>query len=67
MNVIITFLEFLKFFDTQRVQHMMAIMLNPHFKLLPIVENLVGHGNAIQPTSKSNVKVVIPLLMACFD
>jgi hypothetical protein len=46
---------------------MMAIMLNPHFKLLAIVENLVGHGNAIQLASKSNVKVVIPLLMACFD
>jgi hypothetical protein len=46
---------------------MMAIMLNPHFKLLPIVENLVGHGNAIQPASKNNVKVVIPLLIACFD
>jgi hypothetical protein len=46
---------------------MMAIMLNPHFKLLPIVENLVGYGNAMQLAFKSNVKVDIPLLMACFD
>ncbi len=65
--MIISFLEFLKSFDTWCVQHMMAIMLNPHFKLLPIVENLVGHGNAIQLTSKSNVKVFIPILMAHFD
>lgn len=67
MKVIISFLEFLKSFDTRRVHHMMGIMLNPHFKLLPIMEILVEHGNAIQLASKSNVKVVIPLLMVCFD
>jgi len=67
MKVIISFLEFLKSFDTWHVHHMMGIMLNPHFKLLPIMEILVEHGNAIQLASKSNVKVVIPLLMVCFD
>jgi hypothetical protein len=30
-------------------------------------ENLVGHGIAIWLVSKYDVKVVIPLLMMCFD
>jgi hypothetical protein len=46
---------------------MMAIMLDPCFKTLHIVENLVGHENVILLTSKYDIKVVIPLLMVCFD
>jgi hypothetical protein len=46
---------------------MMAIMLDPRFKALHIVENLVGHMNAFLLTSEYDVKVVIHLLMVCFD
>jgi hypothetical protein len=46
---------------------MMAIMLDPHFKALWIVEGLVGCGNVIRLTSKYDAKVVIPLLMVCFE
>ncbi len=46
---------------------MMAIMLDPHFKALHIMENLVGCMNAIWLTFEYDVKVVVPLLMVCFD
>ncbi len=41
------FLEFLRSFDVMRPHNMMAIMLDPHFKALSIMANLVGRGNAI--------------------
>jgi hypothetical protein len=40
--------EFLKSFVMGKAHNMMAIMLDPHFKALCIVENLVGHKNAIR-------------------
>jgi hypothetical protein len=39
-------LEILSFFYVRQA-HNMAIMLHPHFKALHIVENLMGHKNAI--------------------
>ncbi len=67
INVIKPFLEFLRSFDVRQAHNMMAIMLDPRFKALHIVENLVGCENAIQLTFKYDVKVVVPLLMVCFD
>jgi hypothetical protein len=46
---------------------MMAIMLNPCFKALLIVEGLVGCENAIKLASAYDAKVVIPFLMVCFE
>jgi hypothetical protein len=37
----------LRSFDIEYVHNMMATMLDACFKALCIVENLVGHGNAI--------------------
>ncbi len=47
VKVIKPFLEFLKAFDSQQVCNMFALMMDPHFKSFWIVENFVGHGNAI--------------------
>ncbi len=47
IKVIKPFLQFLTAFDGRQVHNMMVIMLDPHFKSLHIVENLLGHGNAI--------------------
>jgi hypothetical protein len=46
---------------------MMAIMLDPHFKILHIVESLVGCENVIKLASEYNDKIVILLLMVCFE
>ncbi len=56
----------MKSFDARQVHNMVAIMLDPHFKALCIVENLVGRGNVIQLAFEYDVKVV-PFLMVCFD
>jgi hypothetical protein len=48
IKVIKSFLEFLKSFDAYHVYNMLAIRLNPCLKALCVVENLVGHGNAIR-------------------
>jgi hypothetical protein len=45
----------------------MGIMFDLCFKSPHVMENLVGHENAIWLASKYDVKVVIPLLMVCFD
>jgi len=57
----------LKTFDGGKVHNMMAIMLDPHFKSLHIVEDLLGHGNAIRLAIKYDAKIVIPFLMVCFE
>lgn len=46
---------------------MMVIMLDPHFKVLWIVEGLVGCGNAIRLAFEYHAKVVILLLMVWFE
>ncbi len=45
---------------------MMAIMLDPHFKFLHVMENLLGHGNAIWLAMEYDAKIVT-LLMVCFE
>jgi hypothetical protein len=47
---------------------MIAIMLDLCFKFLRIVENYVSRGGSIFCLAfEYDAKVVIPLLMACFD
>jgi hypothetical protein len=65
--VIKPFLDFLRSFDALWAHNMMAIMLDPCFNALWIVENLVGHMNAIKLTFKYDDKIVIPLLMVRFE
>ncbi len=47
MKVLKPFLQFLNFFDTNHVPNMLVIMLNLRYKSLQVVDNLVGHGDAI--------------------
>jgi hypothetical protein len=47
IKVIKLFLEFLKSFDVKQVHNMIVIMLDPSFKALHIVENLVRCRNVI--------------------
>jgi len=41
------FLELMKSFDAQYAHNMMAIMLDPRFKVSHVMEYLVGSGNVI--------------------
>jgi hypothetical protein len=67
IKVIKPFLQFLKTFDGGRDHNLMAIMLDLHFKSLRIVEDLLGHGNAIQLATEYDAKIVTPLLMVYFE
>ncbi len=51
IKVIKPFLKFLKSFDAQYAHNMMAIMLDPCFKVSHIMEYLVGSGNVIRLVS----------------
>ncbi len=51
----------------RQAHNMTAIMLDPRFKALRIMANLVRRRNAIRLAFEYDVKVVVPLLMVCFD
>ncbi len=53
------FWEFMWSFDAQRVRNMEGIILDPHFKSLCVVKNLVICENAIWLAFEYDVKVVI--------
>jgi hypothetical protein len=67
IKVIKPFLEFMRSFDVRQAHNMTAIMLDPCFKALRIMANLVRRRNAIRLAFEYDVKVVVPLLMVCFD
>jgi hypothetical protein len=46
---------------------MLILMLNPHFKSLWVVQNYVGHKNAICFIAKYDAKENIPFLMIIFE
>jgi hypothetical protein len=54
-------------FNVHQVHNMLALMLDPHYKSLKVVENHVGCGNAIRLASKYDLKEVIPLSMTIFE
>jgi hypothetical protein len=45
-----SFLQFLQAYDGHQVHNMLAIMFDPCFKSLKVVENYVGHGACIRFT-----------------
>jgi hypothetical protein len=67
IKVIKPFLQILRTFDEGQVHNMMAIMLDLRFNSLHFVENLLGCGNTIQLANEYDARIVIPLLMVCFE
>jgi hypothetical protein len=45
---------------------MLTLILDPRYKSLLVVENYMGHGNAICLAFKYDMKKIIPLLMTVF-
>ncbi len=67
VKAIIPFLQFLKIFDYCQVHNMPALILDPHYKSLRIIENYVGQGNTICLACEYDMKEVISLLMTIFE
>jgi hypothetical protein len=51
---------FLELFDFHQVHNMLALMLDPCFKSLWVLDNYGGHKNAIRLTIEYDVKKIIP-------
>jgi hypothetical protein len=62
-----THLQFLRVFDSCRVHNMLALMLDPCYKSLWVVENYVGRGNAIRLACEYDMKKFISFMMTIFD
>ncbi len=62
MKVLKLFLEF----DSLQVHDMLALLLDPCFKSLHVVESFARCGNAIFLAIEFDVKEVIPILMIVF-
>jgi hypothetical protein len=67
MKVLKLIFQFLFVFYSNQGHNMLAIMSVPQFKSLPVVKNLVGHGNVIQLAFEYDLKAMIPFLMVCFE
>jgi hypothetical protein len=67
VKVVRPFLQFLESFDFCQVHNTLALMLDPCFKSLRVVENYAGHENVIQLVVEYDIKKVIPLLMIGFE
>jgi hypothetical protein len=63
----VLFLGFLRSFDFHQVHNMLALMLDPCFKTLQVVENYVGRENVIHLLVEYDVKEIIPFLMTIFE
>ncbi len=57
---------FLIVYDPHQIHNMFALMFDPRFKFLQVLENYVGWGNVICLATKYDAKVLIPLLMIVF-
>ncbi len=53
-------------FDSPLVHNMLALLLDPRFKSLHVMESFMGCGNAIYLAIEFDVKEVIPFLMIVF-
>jgi hypothetical protein len=42
---------------------MLALMFDPHFKNMKVIQNYVGNSNANEIVAKYNAKVVYPFLL----
>ncbi len=67
VKVIKFYIYFLIAYDSHQVHNMFALMFDPHFKSLWVLENYVGRGNVIHLVIEYDAKVVISLMMIIFD
>jgi hypothetical protein len=51
------FLKFLQAYDSHQVQNMFALLLNPRFKPLEVVENYVGCEASYEVANDNSIKL----------
>jgi hypothetical protein len=67
VNVLDSFLSFLKKYENRKAHNMNSLMLNPRFKNLHIVSSFVGREQGVALVEEYDRKSLYPMLIKCYE
>jgi hypothetical protein len=67
INVLNSFLSFLKKYENMKVHNMISLMLNPRFKSHHIVSSFVGREQVVALIEEYDRKSLYPMLVKCHE
>jgi hypothetical protein len=67
INVLDSFLSFLKKYKNRKVHNIISLMLNPRFKSFRIVSSFVGRGQGDVLVEEYDRKSLYPMLVKCHE
>jgi hypothetical protein len=67
INVLDSFLSFLKVYDKRKIHNMIFLMLNPRYKSLRIISSFVGREQGVALVEKYDRKSLYPMLVKCHE
>jgi len=67
INVLDSFLSFLKKYENRKAHNMISLMLNPRFKNLHIVSLFVGREQGVVLVEENDRKSLYPMLVKCHE
>jgi hypothetical protein len=67
INVLDSFLSFLKKYEIKKVHNMISLMLDPRFKSLHIVSSFVGREQGVAFVEEYDRKFLYPMLVKCHE
>jgi hypothetical protein len=67
INVLDSFLSFLKKYENKKVHNMISLMLDPRFKSLHIVSSFVGREQGVLFVEEYDRKSLYPMLVKCHE
>jgi hypothetical protein len=67
INVLNSFLSFLKKYENRKAHNMISLMLDPRFKSLHIISSFVGREQGIALVEKYDRKSLFPMLVKCHE
>jgi hypothetical protein len=65
INVLNTFLSFLKKYENKKAHNMISLMLDPKFKSLHIIFSFVGREQGVTLIEEYDRKTLYPMLVKC--
>jgi hypothetical protein len=67
INVLDSFLSFLKKYENRKAHNMISLMLDPRFKSLRIVSSFVGREQGVALVEEYDRKSLYPMLVKCHE
>ncbi len=67
INVLDSFLSFLKKYENKKAHNMISLMLDPRFKSLRIVPSFVGKEQGVVLVQEYDRKSLYPMLVKCHE